>query len=194
MVDRNLNDGPVGADNTADPFVALARASVEGFVATGESITLPDGLPEELLTRRAGVFVSLHERGELRGCIGNIGPTQPNVALEILRNGVLACSEDPRFPPVAAEELDWLEYSVDVLDEPESIASESELDVREYGVIVTKGWRRGLLLPNLDGIDTVAQQVSIAKRKAGIADDEPDVQLERFRVVRHTAGGEPHRG
>ena len=194
MVDRNLNDGPVGVDNTADPFVALARASVEGFVATGESITLPDGLPEELLTRRAGVFVSLHERGELRGCIGTIGPMQPNVALEILRNGVLACSEDPRFPPVAAEELDWLEYSVDVLDEPESIASESELDVREYGVIVTKGWRRGLLLPNLDGIDTVAQQVSIAKRKAGIADDEPDVQLERFRVVRHTAGGEPHRG
>lgn len=194
MVDRNLNDGPVGADNTTDPFVALARASVEGFVATGESITLPDGLPEELLTRRAGVFVSLHERGELRGCIGTIGPTQPNVALEILRNGVLACSEDPRFPPVAAEELDWLEYSVDVLDEPESIASEAELDVREYGVIVTKGWRRGLLLPNLDGIDTVAQQVSIAKRKAGIADDEPDVQLERFRVVRHTAGGEPHRG
>ena len=194
MVDRNLNDGPVGVDNTADPFVALARASVEGFVATGESITLPDGLPEELLTRRAGVFVSLHERGELRGCIGTIGPTQPNVALEILRNGVLACSEDPRFPPVAAEELDWLEYSVDVLDEPESIASEAELDVREYGVIVTKGWRRGLLLPNLDGIDTVAQQVSIAKRKAGIADDEPDVQLERFRVVRHAAGGEPHRG
>lgn len=194
MVDRNLNDGPVGADNTTDPFVALARASVEGFVATGESITLPDGLPEELLARRAGVFVSLHERGELRGCIGTIGPTQPNVALEILRNGVLACSEDPRFPPVAAEELDWLEYSVDVLDEPESIASEAELDVREYGVIVTKGWRRGLLLPNLDGIDTVAQQVSIAKRKAGIADDEPDVQLERFRVVRHTAGGEPHRG
>ena len=194
MVDRNLNDGPVGADNTADPFVALARASVEGFVATGESITLPDGLPEGLLTRRAGVFVSLHERGELRGCIGTIGPTQPNVALEILRNGVLACSEDPRFPPVAAEELDWLEYSVDVLDEPESIASEAELDVREYGVIVTKGWRRGLLLPNLDGIDTVAQQVSIAKRKAGIAEDEPDVLLERFRVVRHTAGGEPHRG
>ena len=193
MVDRNINGSPVGAGNAADPFVALARASVEGFVATGEPIKLPDGLPEELLSRHAGVFVSLHERGELRGCIGTIGPTQPNVALEIVRNGVLACSEDPRFPQVSAEELDWLEYSVDVLDEPEPIASEAELDVREYGVIVTKGWRRGLLLPNLDGIDTVVQQVSIAKRKAGIADDEPGVQLERFRVVRHTAGGEPRR-
>lgn len=194
MSDRLTNDDLLAPCDPVDPIVGLARASVEGFVTTGELIALPDGLPEELLTRRAGVFVSLHERGELRGCIGTIGPTQPNVAFEILRNGVLACSEDPRFPPVAVDELDWLEYSVDVLDEPEPIASEAELDVREYGVIVTKGWRRGLLLPNLDGIDTVAQQVAIAKRKAGIADDESGVQLERFRVVRHTEGRGLRRG
>ena len=106
---------------------------------------------------------------------------------------MLACSQDPRFPAVEPDELDWIAYSVDVLDKPEPIAFEKDLDVREYGVIVTKGWRRGLLLPNLDGIDTAAQQVSIAKRKAGIADDEPGVQLERFRVVRHTTGGEPRR-
>lgn len=193
MVDRNRGDGFADVRFAADPVVALARASVEGFVATGEPLKLPDGLPDELLSRRAGVFVSLHERGELRGCIGTIEPTQPNIALEILRNGVLACSQDPRFPAVEPDELDWIAYSVDVLDKPEPIASEEDLDVREYGVIVTKGWRRGLLLPNLDGIETAAQQVSITKRKAGIADDEPGVQLERFRVVRHTTGGEPRR-
>lgn len=178
----------------ADPVVALARASVEGFVVTRTPIELPEGLPDELLTRRAGSFVSLHEHGELRGCIGTIGPTQPNLALEILRNGILACSEDPRFHPVAPDELDWLEYSVDVLDEPESISSPSELDVREYGIIVTKGCRRGLLLPNLDGVDTVEQQIAIAKRKAGIASGERGVRFERFHVARHTTGGEPRRG
>lgn len=177
--------------NGADPIVALARASVEGFVRTGITIDLPPDVPEQLLCLRAGVFVSLHKRGDLRGCIGTIEPTQPSLAIEIVRNGVLACSQDPRFPPVEESELGFLDYSIDVLDRPESIACEDQLDVRQFGVIVSKGWRRGLLLPNLEGIDTVEQQVAIAKRKAGIDLDEAGVSLQRFRVVRHTAGGEP---
>ena len=173
-----------------DPYVALARASVEGFVRTGRPIKVPDDTPRELLESRAGVFVSLHEDGELRGCIGTIEPTRKSVAEEIVRNGVAACSEDPRFPPVREEELDYLELSVDVLFPAEPIASEDELDPVRYGVIVSKGWRRGLLLPNLEGVDTVEQQVAIAKRKAGIGLGERGVRLERFEVVRHERGGE----
>lgn len=181
------------AEPAVDPYVALARASVEGFVRTGRPIKVPADTPRELLESRAGVFVSLHEDGELRGCIGTIEPVRKNVAEEIVRNGVAACSEDPRFPPVRAEELDYLELSVDVLFPAEPVASEAELDPARYGVIVSKGWRRGLLLPNLEGVDTVEQQVAIAKRKAGIGLGERGVRLERFEVVRHERGGEARR-
>jgi len=173
-----------------DPCVALARLSVETFVNTGRPAELPGDVPAELLSQRAGAFVSLHERGQLRGCIGTIAATCENVALEILQNGISACSQDPRFNPVRPDELDYLEYSVDVLGAAEPIDSPAQLDPKRYGVIVTKGWRRGLLLPNLDGVDTVEAQVSIAKQKAGISVRDDDVQLERFEVVRHTRGGE----
>lgn len=174
-----------------DPYVQLARLSVETFVKTGRPATLPEDVPEELLSQRAGAFVSLHERGELRGCIGTISATESSIALEIIRNGIHACSRDPRFEPVRENELDHIEYSVDVLGRAEAIQSPDELDPRRYGVIVTKGWKRGLLLPNLDGIDTVADQIAIAKRKAGIDPADDNVQLERFEVVRHTHGGQP---
>ena len=177
----------------ADPHVALARLSVETFIRTGRPASLPPHLPEEMTDRRAGTFVSLHEHGQLRGCIGTISATTDSIAEEILQNGISACSRDPRFDPVRPEELDYLEYSVDVLAEAEPISSLDELDVKRYGVIVTKGWKRGLLLPNLDGVDTVDAQVAIAKQKAGIRITDEDVQLERFEVVRHTRGGEPRR-
>ena len=174
-----------------DPCIALARLSVETYVKTGRPAKLPDNVPTELLTQRAGAFVSLHEHGELRGCIGTIAATKPNVAEEILANGISACSRDPRFDPVSPDELDYLEYSVDILGDAEPISSPAELDVKRYGVIVTKGWKRGLLLPNLDGVDTIDYQVEIAKRKAGIHPADDDVDLERFEVVRHTRGGQP---
>ena len=186
--DAAANDAPV------DPYVALARASVEGFVRTGNPIAVPDGLPPELSDKRAGVFVSLHEHDELRGCIGTISPVTGSTAAEIVRNGVAAASEDPRFPPVRPDELDALSYSVDVLFTPMPVESIDQLDPARYGVIVTKGWKRGLLLPNLDGVDSAQQQVDIAKRKAGIDLFDDDVELERFEVVRHERGGEPRRG
>lgn len=168
-----------------DPYVTLARASVEHFVREGTPLPRPEDLPEEMLTQRAGVFVSLHEHGRLRGCIGTIGPVTPCIADEIIRNGISACSEDPRFDPVRPAELDQLEISVDVLGEAEDIASISELDPQRYGVIVTNGMRRGLLLPMLDGVDTIEEQVDIACRKGGIAPGEPGTTLQRFEVVRH---------
>jgi len=167
-----------------DPYVHLARTSLETYIETGKHVTLFEGLSEEMTGKQAGVFVSLKKHGSLRGCIGTISPVTQSIAKEILRNAVSSGTEDPRFPPVTKDELDELIYSVDVLGEAESITDKSELDVKRYGVIVTAGRKRGLLLPNLDGVDTIEQQLSIARKKAGIYDNEK-VSMERFEVVRH---------
>ncbi|HEX3000349.1 MAG TPA: AmmeMemoRadiSam system protein A [Armatimonadota bacterium] len=170
---------------TEDEYVRLARNSVEHFITTGRRLPLPDGLPDDMFLTKAGVFVSLKKFGNLRGCIGTISPVTGSVAEEILRNAVSSCSEDPRFDKVRPDELSDLIYSVDVLSPPEPITSETALDVRRYGVIVSAGHKRGLLLPNLEGVDTIEQQVSITRQKAGIRPGEK-VSLERFEVVRHT--------
>jgi len=167
-----------------DCYRSLARQSLEFAVQNGQRLIMPDGLPEELLKNRAGVFVSLHKNGRLRGCIGTIAPTTDNIALEIIQNAVSAGLSDSRFSPVTRAELPFLTYKVDVLSKPEPISSQDELDVKRYGVIVSNGNRRGLLLPNLDGIDTVDEQVAIARKKGGISDNAP-VKLERFEVIRH---------
>lgn len=167
-----------------DAYVRLARYTIESFVETGKLPQMPQGLPAELYQNRAGAFVSLKEDGRLRGCIGTIQAVRDSLAEEIMRNAVSACSEDPRFSPVEDWEVERLSISVDVLGETEKISSPEELDVKRYGVIVTKGARRGLLLPNLEGIDTVEEQIAIAKQKAGIRDYE-SVELERFEVIRH---------
>ena len=168
-----------------DPYVQLARKSVEYYILHHRKMEMPEDLPEELLTKRAGAFVSIHEHGKLRGCIGTIAPVRDCVAREIIDNAVSASTRDPRFDPIRAHELKWLEISVDVLGEAEPIKSPAELDVKRYGVIVTKGMKRGLLLPDLDGVDTVEEQISIAKSKAGIADWDTNIELQRFEVVRH---------
>ena len=167
-----------------DDLVRLARKSLETFVKTGEFALLPEKLPEEIKGRRAGAFVSLKKDGKLRGCIGTIQPTQDSLAEEILYNAVSAGTKDPRFSPVREDELPELVYSVDVLGDPEPIDSQELLDVRRYGVIVQCGSRRGLLLPDLAGVDTVEQQVDIARQKGNILPHEK-VQLWRFEVVRH---------
>lgn len=167
-----------------DEYVKLARRTIETYVRTGEILSVPPKLPDELLRLRAGAFVSMKKDGRLRGCIGTIGPVQGCLAEEIIQNAVSACSRDPRFSPVRPEELDRLIISVDVLGEAEKIDRPEQLDVKRYGVIVTNGARRGLLLPDLEGVDSVKQQIAIAKQKAGIRGDEA-VELERFEVVRH---------
>lgn len=168
-----------------DAWVRLARLSLETYVHTRRTLDkLPEGLPQELTGHTAGAFVSLHIDGRLRGCIGTIAPTRENVAWEIVQNAVSAGIRDPRFPAVQAQELDDLEYSVDVLGAPEAVESAAQLDPRQYGVIVSCGQRRGLLLPDLEGVDTVEQQLDIARHKGGISPQEP-YQIQRFRVVRH---------
>ncbi len=168
-----------------DPYVALARESLENYVKTGKIIAVPDDLPAEITDRRAGAFVSIHKDGNLRGCIGTISACHVNLAAEIIENAVSAATRDPRFPAIEMSELPGLVISVDVLGDTEEISSIDDLDVKRYGVIVSKGGRRGLLLPNLEGVDTPEYQVHIAKMKAGIAPGEEGVLLERFEVVRH---------
>ena len=168
----------------SDEYVRLAREAVEEYVLSRREIEVPEGLSDDMLSKRAGTFVSIHKHGELRGCIGTIAPTRRSVAEEIIGNAASASSRDPRFPPIKPAELPWLDISVDVLGEPESIASMDQLDVKRYGVIVSCGNRRGLLLPDLDGVDTPEQQVDIAMRKGGIRKSEK-YRLQRFEVIRH---------
>ena len=168
----------------SDPYVKLARASLESYILKRKRISIPDDLPEEMLSTRAGAFVSIHKNGALRGCIGTIGPTTDCVAQEIIDNAISASTRDPRFPAIGPDELQWLDINVDVLGEPEDIESKDELDVKKYGVIVSSVGKRGLLLPDLEGVDTVDQQIEIAKQKAGIHRFE-SVKLQRFEVIRH---------
>lgn len=169
-----------------DAYVQLAKNTIELYIREGRLYQpTPEELTEEMRTAQAGAFVSIHEDGELRGCIGTIAPTRETLAEEIIHNAVSASTRDPRFPTIRPQELEHLSISVDVLGEAEAIHSLDELDVKRYGVIVEKGYRRGLLLPDLEGVDTVEYQVAIAKRKAGIREDEEGVKLYRFEVIRH---------
>jgi len=178
----------------SDIYVRLARLSLESYIRDRRMISIPEDLiklaggekiPDQLLRSRAGAFVSIHKFGNLRGCIGTIFPCAPNVAQEIANNAISASTRDPRFDPITEDELPDLEINVDVLGEPEDIVSADQLDVKRYGVIVSgKGGRRGLLLPDLDGVDTVEDQVAIAMQKGGIRPSD-DFKLQRFEVVRH---------
>jgi len=164
------------------PLVRLAKDTIEGYIKNG-NIPEPAELTPEM-EERAGVFVSLKIGGMLRGCIGTFEPTRENVAQEIVANAISSATRDPRFPAVTSGELGDLEYSVDVLSRPEPVAGMAELDPKRYGVIVESGGRRGLLLPDLEGVDTVQKQIEICRAKAGISADEP-VKLYRFEVKRY---------
>ena len=166
-----------------DACVRLAKDTLEKYVRTGKRLERPENLPEWMTTKRAGAFVSLHKNGELRGCIGTFLPWSDCVADEIITMAIEAGTQDPRFLPIRVDELSELEYNVDVLSAPEP-ADKTQLDAKRYGVIVSNGYRRGLLLPDLEGVDTPGQQIAIALQKAGIRPDEP-YQLERFTVERH---------
>jgi AmmeMemoRadiSam system protein A len=165
-------------------YVKLARETIENYTKHGRIIAPPLDLSKEIINQKAGVFVSIKKSGNLRGCIGTFIPTQENIAQEIIKNAISAAVEDPRFSPVNASELEELTISVDVLSAPEEIDDISQLDPKKYGVIVSSGFKKGLLLPDLEGVDTVECQVDITKRKAGIYPGEK-VKLSRFEVKRY---------
>ena len=172
-------------ENNIDPVVKLARDTIEKYVRDREILRPRTESPE--MKEKAGVFVSIHKHGQLRGCIGTFEPTQPNVAQEIVRNAIASATRDYRFypdpGPVSEDELPELSYKVDILTTPEPVESEAGLDPVQYGVLVVAGSKKGILLPDLPGVTSVRQQIDIARSKAGIAPDEP-AQLFRFRVRR----------
>ncbi|MBT9173797.1 MAG: 2-aminophenol 1,6-dioxygenase beta subunit [Syntrophomonadaceae bacterium] len=158
--------------------VRLARLALETYVRTGKVIPVPDGA--SLSREAAGVFVSIKIDGKLRGCMGTVEAAHRDLAAEIIANAISAGTADPRFKPVGRQELDLLEYGVDVLSVPEEISGPEELDSQKYGVIVQSGHRRGLLLPALEGVDSVQEQLAIALQKAGI------LPGQRYRIFRFT--------
>lgn len=166
-----------------NPYVEIARRAVESYVKEGKEIDVEDA-PGVLREKKAGAFVCLKIDGELRGCIGTIMPVKENLAEEIRNNAISSATTDPRFIPVKPKELDKLQYSVDVLEPPEDIGDASCLDPKVYGVIVRSGVRTGLLLPDLEGVNTPEEQLRIASTKAGIRAGEP-ISLQRFKVTRH---------
>jgi AmmeMemoRadiSam system protein A len=171
-----VNDTP-----SSHPLVRLARQAIENHLS-GEPV--PTVEADLASTEPSGAFVSLKKSGQLRGCIGTILPVAGTLAEEVVSNAVSAATRDPRFPPVAPEELGEITVSVDVLSVPEPVSSPDDLDPSRYGVIVQSGSRKGVLLPNLPGIDTVQKQLGIAKQKARIAPDE-ECELLRFEVKRY---------
>lgn len=169
--------------NVKNPYVRLARQNLNYYFSQGKKITEISSLSQELLNEKHGVFVSLKKFGNLRGCIGTILPTTDTVGEEIIRNSIEAAIHDPRFPAVSEAEMEDIDISVDILMDPVP-CKEEDLDPKKYGVIVSLGGRRGLLLPDLEGVDTVEEQLRIACDKGNIDFDE-DYNIEKFEVVRY---------
>ncbi|MCX7846180.1 MAG: AmmeMemoRadiSam system protein A [Dictyoglomaceae bacterium] len=167
-----------------DYIISLAKKAIEIYLKEKRVMEPPEDIPLEL-KRRGGSFVSIHTKtGKLRGCIGTIQPTCENLAQEIIQNAISSAFKDPRFPPVSLEELEDLEFSVDILSPLEEVKNLEELDPNKFGIVVEKGWRRGVLLPDLEGVDTVERQLEIALAKAGINSSE-DYKIYKFTVTRY---------
>ncbi len=168
-----------------DPYVKLAKETIETYIKTNKIPFLPKDLPPEMLKKRAGVFVSIHKKdGSLRSCIGTFLSTKPNLALEIVTNAISSATQDPRFSPITKEELPLLTYSVDILSQPKK-ATKKQLNPKKYGLIVSSSdGRRGLLLPDIPEVETAKQQIEICCQKAGIEPKEK-VDYQIFTVERH---------
>lgn len=170
-------------ENDASWLMNLAKDSVDEYVKNGHILSLPRDIPQPFLNVGA-VFVSLHRNDMLRGCIGGLQPVTSSIANEVTQMAIRAATEDPRFPPVKEEELSSLTYSIDILSPMEKVGDFKQLNPKQYGVVVCSGKKIGLLLPDLRGVDTVEQQVSIAMEKGGIKEGEP-IEIFRFYVTRY---------
>lgn len=168
-----------------NPYVSLAKETVENYIRNGKVITPVKDLPEEFFQRKAGVFVTIMEGKELRGCIGTYLPTQDNIAQEIIQNAVAAATEDYRFSPIDETDLNSLSYSVYILGEPVAVKDKSELNPRKFGIIIKSAGKSGLLLPDLEGIDTVEQQISIACQKGDINPEEERITIYKFTAEKY---------
>jgi AmmeMemoRadiSam system protein A len=165
------------------PLVELAKKSIEAYIREGRVIEPPEPLSPEM-NEKAGVFVCIKKNGQLRGCIGTFSPSYACVAIETIKNAISAATKDPRFHPVQEDELEGLEYCVDILSPPEKAKDLKELDPNKYGIILVCGNRKGLLLPDIEGVDTVDEQIRITRLKACILPEE-EAEVYRFEVKRY---------
>ncbi len=172
-----------------DPYIKLTKQTIETYLKTGKIIMLPADLPAEMINKRAGVFICFKNKKELRGCIGTFLPVYENIAQEIIQNTIAAATQDPRFLPVNGSELKDLKVSIDILSEPQELQDEeiNQLDPKKYGAMVKSedGLRTGLLLPDLEGVETIEEQISIACQKAGINEYTENFTVYKFTVERH---------
>lgn len=169
-------------------FIRLAYQAIETYLTSGQITASPQPLPAEL-AQPGAVFVSLHlADGRLRGCRGTTAPTQPNLAEAIIHTAIASASDDPRFPPMRAEELPGLQVKVDVLSPMEPVTDLSQLDEKIYGVFIQSGYNHALLLPDIPSVDSVARQLELVRRKAGLSPAEP-AELYRFTVTRYQKEG-----
>ncbi len=185
-----------------NPYILLAKQAIGNYVKEGKIPSLPEDLPEEFLKRKAGTFVTIEKNGELRGCIGTYLPIKENIAKEIISNAIAAATEDYRFGPIQKEELPHLSYTVYILNEPELVKNIKDLDPKKYGIIVKTvpiispnrtdvvfnghlPLKSGLLLPDLEGIDTIEKQISIACQKGGIDPTEEKILIYKFTVEKY---------
>ena len=172
-----------------DIYIKLAKDTIREYLVSGEIIDVPDYIPIEVLEKRAGVFICFKTNSKLRGCIGTFRPTRMNLAQEIIQNTISAATEDNRFMPVTADEVAELKVTIDILSEPVLINDEeiNQLDCKKFGVVVKSedGIRTGLLLPDLDDVNSVEEQISIACQKAGIDHYTENFSVYKFTVDRH---------
>ena len=175
--------------NYTNPYISLAKSAVETYINKKEVIKVPDGLPEEMTSKKAGTFVTIKKNGDLKGCIGTYLPTKESVAEEIIQNAITVATEDYRFEPVQEQELPYLAYSVYILEKPELVKDVKELNPKKYGIIIktlNHPLKSALLLPDLDGIDTVEQQISVTCQKGGIDSSKEKTIIYKFKVKEHS--------
>ncbi|HET8931947.1 MAG TPA: AmmeMemoRadiSam system protein A [Polyangiales bacterium] len=171
---------------TEPPWTALLRVAREAIEQSLSGGDLPayTPLPEPWREPR-GVFVTLRKQtGALRGCVGHLSPTGRTLLDEVAACAIAAAERDTRFRPVSARELPSLRIEISLLSPSEPVSDHSQLDPRRYGVIVSCGGARGVLLPDVEGVDTVEDQIRIAADKGGLPANRP-WEIERFEVLKH---------
>src|SRR4030042_4216748 len=169
-------------------LLELAKLAVENYIKEGKIISPPDNLPKQFLKRKGGVFVTIEEIGKLRGCIGTYLPTRKSIAEEIIYNSISSATDDYRFGPVQKEELPYLSYTVNILSEPKPVKNIKELNPKKFGIIVktlNPSLKCGLLLPDLDDVDIVEQQIQICCQKAGINPNEEKIIIYKFTAEKY---------
>ena len=189
-------------------LIGLAKLAIESYIKEGGVILPPKNLPEEVLNKRAGTFVTINKqlptdsKQQLRGCIGTYLPLRQNIAEEVISNAIAAATEDYRFGPVREEELPYLTYTIYILTPPELVKDIKELDPKKYGIIVRTRYipdvnktdvvfnghlscKSGLLLPDLEGVNIPEKQISIACQKGDIDPQREKIIIYRFSVEKY---------